>query len=453
VNDQFAIISLNCQMLSVFETPVIRPKDDLNTNQSIHIVSWFHRLKQSQDFSPRSMQSPSVYPVESMTTPPHNEKDEAFMQRALTLARETVALASPNPQVGCVLVKDGEIIAEGAHLYANRDHAEIAALKQARKRGIDPAGATAYVTLEPCSHHGRTGPCADALVTAQISRCVIATQDPNPQVSGQGIAKLRAAGIEVTVGVLQQPARDLNDAFAHFIQHHRPFVTLKAALSVDGYLAPSPQNRAPRQPHWLTGPDARAEVQRLRHASDAILTGIGTVIADDPALTDRTDQPRRRPLLRVVLDSHLRTPLDSQLVRAANRDLLILTSFRAPVEKIEALQKAGAEIEAIPDHDDRLSVASVLKALAERQILSLLLESGTHLNGAFLRHDLVDKAILFYSETELGSDSLPFAEGIASSYLLQQSLHRSTRANFGPPEKSDACITGYLHDPWPATSH
>lgn len=205
------------------------------------------------------------------------------MQRALTLARETVALASPNPQVGCVLVKDGEIIAEGAHLYANRDHAEIAALKQARERGIDITGATAYVTLEPCSHHGRTGPCADALVASHISRCVIATQDPNPQVSGQGIAKLRAAGIEVILGLLQQPARDLNDAFAHFIQHHRPFVTLKAALSVDGYLAPSPQTRAPNQPHWLTGPAARAEVQRLRHSSDAILTGIGTVLADDPA--------------------------------------------------------------------------------------------------------------------------------------------------------------------------
>lgn len=382
-----------------------------------------------------------------------HENDETFMQRALTLARETVALASPNPQVGCVLVKAGEIIGEGAHLYAHRDHAEIVALKQAHERGIDVAGATAYVTLEPCSHHGRTGPCADALVAARIARAVVATEDPNPQVSGQGIAKLRAAGIEVALGVLQQPARDLNDAFAHFIQHHRPFVTLKAALSVDGYLAPATQARTPNQPHWLTGPAARAEVQRLRHASDAILTGIGTVIADDPALTDRTNQPRRRPLLRVVLDSHLRTPLDSQLVRTANHDLLLLTSSRAPAAKIEALQQAGAEVEAIADQDDRISLSAVLKALAERQILSLLLEAGSHLNGAFLRHDLVDKAILFYSETELGSDSLPFAEGIASSFLFQQSLRRTTHSIFGPTEKPDACITGYLHDPWPATSH
>lgn len=383
--------------------------------------------------------------------------DEVFMQRALTLASQTVALASPNPQVGCVLVKGGEIIAEGAHLYANRDHAEIAALKQAQERGVDPAGATAYVTLEPCSHHGRTGPCADALIAARISRAVIATRDPNPQVSGEGIARLRAAGIEVTLGTLQQPARDLNDAFALFVQHHRPFVTLKAALSVDGYLAPAPQTRTPNQPHWLTGPAARAEVQRLRHASDAILTGIGTVLADDPALTDRSGilgpdgQARRRPLLRVVLDTHLRIPLNSQLVRTANSaggdasDLLILTAPSASPEKIEALRKAGAEVQTIPEQDGHLSLAAALQVLSERSILSLLLESGTHLNGAFLHQNLVDKAVLFYSETELGPQSLPFAEGVASPYLFQQSLHRITRDLFG----TDACITGYLHDPWP----
>ncbi len=260
------------------------------------------------------------------------------MKRALKLAAETTALASPNPQVGCILTQtpaNGEapkIIGEGAHLYANRDHAEIVALKQAAQRGFSTIGATAYVTLEPCAHHGRTGPCADALIAAGIRRCVVATQDPNPQVSGQGIAKLRAAGIEVTVGVLQQQARDFNDAFAHFIQHRTPFVTLKAALSVDGKLAPPPASRLPNQPHWLTGPAARYEVQLLRHASDAILTGIGTVLADDPRLTDRSGMqnpahsgllgpnnlPRRRPLLRVILDSQLRIPLTSQLVRSAD---------------------------------------------------------------------------------------------------------------------------------------
>lgn len=380
-------------------------------------------------------------------------QDEAFMKRALALAQETAALASPNPQVGCVLVRDGEIIAEGAHLYANRDHAEIVALKQARERGIDPAGTTAYVTLEPCSHHGRTGPCADALIAARVARVVIATEDPNPQVSGQGIARLRAAGIEVKAGVLQQPARDLNDGFAHFIQHHRPFVTLKAALSADGYLAPATELRTPNQPHWLTGLAARAEVQRLRHTSDAVLTGIGTVLADDPLLTDRSGilgpsgQSRRRPLLRIVLDTHLRIPLNSQLVRTAKDDLLIPTSATASQKKIETLREAGAEIQTIPEQDRHLSLPAVLKLLAERNILSLLLECGTHLNGSFLSQNLVDKAILFYSETELGAQSLPFAERVCSAHELEQSLHRIARTTFGP----DTCIAGYLHNPWPAS--
>jgi diaminohydroxyphosphoribosylaminopyrimidine deaminase/5-amino-6-(5-phosphoribosylamino)uracil reductase len=382
-----------------------------------------------------------------MASAPH---DEVFMQRALDLACETAALASPNPQVGCVLVHDGKIFAEGAHLYANRDHAEIVALKQALQRSIDPAGATAYVTLEPCSHHGRTGPCADALIAAHVSRVVIATEDPNPKVSGQGIARLRSAGIEVDLGVLRQPARDLNEAFAHFIQHRTPFVTLKAALSVDGYLAPAAGLRSPGRPHWLTGPAARAEVQRLRHASDAVLTGIGTVLADDPLLTDRTGLARRRPLLRVILDTHLRISLDSRLVRSADgtrgdaSDLLILTAPGAPAEKIEALREAGAEVESLPEQAGRLSLPAVLQTLADRNLLSLLLECGSCLNGAFLSQNLVDKAILFYSETELGLHSLPFAEGIASPFLFQQSLHCTSRADFG----TDACITGYLHDPW-----
>lgn len=377
--------------------------------------------------------------------------DEDFMQRALTLARETAGLASPNPQVGCVLVQGGQIIAEGAHLYANRDHAEIAALKQAAERGLDVAGATAYVTLEPCAHHGRTGPCANALIAARIGRVVAATVDPNPQVRGQGIARLRAAGVEVTVGTLEQAAREINDAFAHFIQYRRPFVTLKAALSMDGYLAPAPHRRTPNQPYWVTGPEARAEVQRLRHGSDAVLTGIGTVLADDPALTDRSGivgpsgESRRRPLLRVVLDSRLRLPLDSQLMRSAKQDILVFGGTNASVERVKALREAGAEVVLVAEEQNgHLSLSAVLDELAERDILSLLLECGTHLNGAFLREDLVDKSILFYSEAELGSQSLPFAEGIASPYLFQQSLRRMARSSFG----ADACIAGYLHDPW-----
>jgi diaminohydroxyphosphoribosylaminopyrimidine deaminase / 5-amino-6-(5-phosphoribosylamino)uracil reductase len=384
--------------------------------------------------------------MQSATQP---NQDELFMQRAIKLAEDTIDLASPNPQVGCVLVRDGQIIGEGAHLYENYDHAEIVALKQAAANGISTHGATAYVTLEPCSHHGRTGPCADALIAASIARCVIATQDPNPKVSGKGIKKLRAANIEVTLGTLEQQARNINEAFAHFIQHRTPFVTLKAALSSDGKLAPSPASRLPNQPHWLTGPEARAEVQRLRHASDAVLTGIGTVLADDPLLTDRTGQPRRRPLLRVILDTHLRIPLNSQLVRSAQNDLLILCSSHTPSSKAAELGLLGVEVDRVPDYGGRLSLPAVLSSLAERDILSLLLECGSHLNGAFLRQDLVDKAVLFYAEANLGEDAIPFAQGIPSPQAIEQRLHHITRATYGP----DTSITGYLHDPWTPSTH
>jgi diaminohydroxyphosphoribosylaminopyrimidine deaminase/5-amino-6-(5-phosphoribosylamino)uracil reductase len=395
------------------------------------------------------------------------DQDEVFMRRALELASETVGLASPNPQVGCVITQappgggTPKIIGEGAHIYDNRDHAEIVALKQAAARGFSTQGATAYVTLEPCSHHGRTPPCANALIAAGITRCVVATQDPNPQVSGQGIQKLRAANIEVTVGILEQPARDLNEAFAHFIQHRTPFVTLKAALSLDGKLAPPPASRYPKsQPHWLTGPTARHQVQLLRHASDAVLTGIGTVLADNPQLTDRSGLfgpnalPRRRPLLRVILDTHLRIPLDSQLVRSAANspgsypDLLILCGAHAPQAKAAALGSLGIEVEHIPDYNERLSLHAVLSTLAERDILSVLLECGSHLNGAFIHQNLVDKAVLFYTPTELGLAAIPFAEGIASPNLFEQSLTRIVRTTYAP----DTRVTGYVHYPWPPNS-
>jgi diaminohydroxyphosphoribosylaminopyrimidine deaminase/5-amino-6-(5-phosphoribosylamino)uracil reductase len=380
--------------------------------------------------------------------------DLCFMRRAIELASSTRALASPNPYVGCVLVRDGKVLGEGAHLYEARDHAEIVALKDAASRGESTEAATAYVTLEPCSHTGRTGPCADALVAAGISRCVIATGDPNPFVSGSGITRLRDAGIEVTLGVLEKEAREMNDAFAHFIRTQTPFVTLKAALSVDGKLAPPPADRRPNTPYWITGPAAREEVQRQRHASDAILTGINTVLADDPALNDRTGLPRRRPLLRVILDTHLRIPLDSKLIRSAstdgvsNDDLLIFCGTTAASDKIAALEDTGAEIEPIVAHDGRLSLPAVLACLHDRAIVSLLLECGSHLNGSFLAQRLVDKVILFCSETELGEAALPFATGFPSPFLLEQSLRDTRNTVFGPPDRPDSCLTGYLTDPW-----
>jgi diaminohydroxyphosphoribosylaminopyrimidine deaminase/5-amino-6-(5-phosphoribosylamino)uracil reductase len=378
--------------------------------------------------------------------------DERFMQRALVLARATVGLASPNPQVGCVVVRAGQIgdqiVGEGAHIYDERDHAEIVALRQARERGADLSATIAYVTLEPCSHHGRTGPCADALIAAGVRRVVVATVDPNPRVSGRGIARLRASGIDVALGILQPEARAINDAFARFIQSHMPLVTLKAALSADGMLAPSASERIEKQPHWLTGAESREEVQRMRHAADAVLTGIGTVLADDPLLTDRSGLPRRRPLLRVVLDSRLRTPLDSQLVRSAQGDVLIFCGANAEPDHAAALESAGVAIERIAQQSGRLDLNAVLAALAARQVLSLLLECGSELNGTFLAQNLVDKVVLFHAPAALGAGAIPFAAGLASPSVLEQSLKRIARINFGP----DTCVTGVLRDPWVSVS-
>lgn len=380
----------------------------------------------------------------------HEQIDEKFMRRALELARATVGLASPNPQVGCVVVRDGKIVGEGAHIYDERDHAEIVALRHARECVADLSGATVYVTLEPCSHQGRTGPCAYALIAAQVKRVVVATIDPNPQVSGRGIERLRTAGIDVALGVLQPEARDINDAFARFIRAGRPLVTLKAALSADGMLAPPASARIEKKPHWLTGSESRAEVQRMRHAADAVLIGIGTVLADDPLLTDRSQivgsggRSRRRPLLRVVLDSRLRTPLDSQLVRSAHDDLLIFCGAQAPTDRATALQAASVAVERVAQQGGRLDLNAVLAALAARQIMSLLLECGSELNSAFLAQNLVDKVVLFHAPIALGEGALPFAAGFGSPALLEHSLNGITRTNFGV----DDCVAGVLRDPW-----
>ncbi|HEX2919489.1 MAG TPA: bifunctional diaminohydroxyphosphoribosylaminopyrimidine deaminase/5-amino-6-(5-phosphoribosylamino)uracil reductase RibD [Edaphobacter sp.] len=371
-------------------------------------------------------------------------RDEEFMARALDLASATTALASPNPQVGCVIVRDGVVLGEGAHLYENYDHAEIVALKQAASRGASVRGATAYVTLEPCSHHGRTGPCADALVAEGVARVVVATVDPNPLVSGRGVGKLRAAGIELVTGIGERKAREINESFAHSIRTRTPFVTLKAALSADGMLSPAAQSRTAHEPFWLTGTEARQDVQQLRHASDAVMTGIGTVLADDPQLTDRSGRPRRRPLLRVVLDSYLRTPISSKLVASAKNDLLIFAGSSAPGDKINSLRSAGAEIEIVAEENGRLSLPYILSRLGERQILSLLAEGGSQLNGALLRQNLVEKVILYHSQTRLGNEAIPFAEGFASPETIERRLDRVTRLALG----QDIRVTGYLRDPW-----
>jgi diaminohydroxyphosphoribosylaminopyrimidine deaminase/5-amino-6-(5-phosphoribosylamino)uracil reductase len=375
-------------------------------------------------------------------------QDDLYMRRAVELARESVGLASPNPQVGCVVVRDGVVVGEGAHLYDARDHAEIVALRQA---GELARGATAYVTLEPCSHHGRTGPCADAMIAAGVGRVVAATVDANPVVSGRGIARLRAAGVEVAVGVCQQEARALNDAFACWVQTGRPLVTLKAAVSADGKIAPADVARG--EIHWVTGVEARAEVQRMRHGVDAVLTGIGTVLADDPLLTDRSGGARRRRLLRVVLDSRLRLLVESKLVQSASGDVLVVCGVEASAEGVGRLQAAGVEVVRVEGVRGRLDLSAVLNLLGERKILSVLLECGSELNTAFLSEGLVDRVVLFRSERELGGDGVPFAAGVSfaaglSVDAIEARMMRVQRTRFGV----DRQVSGYLRDAWEGIS-
>jgi diaminohydroxyphosphoribosylaminopyrimidine deaminase/5-amino-6-(5-phosphoribosylamino)uracil reductase len=368
------------------------------------------------------------------------DEDARWMRQALTLAENSLGLASPNPVVGCVLVKDAVEIGHGAHIYDNLDHAEIVALKQA---GEQARGVTAYVTLEPCSHTGRTGPCADALIRAGVARVVVATVDPNPIVSGRGIARLREAGIEVASGVLAEQARALNDGFAHFIRRKSPFVTLKAGLSLDGRIAPGPPSpSAPAATVYLTSPESLARVQRMRHAADAVLSGIGTVLHDDPLLTDRSGLPRRRTLLRVVLDSSLRLPLDSRLVAGAQGDLLLYTA-NAGSARAEALRNAGVEIEevgvkegtALPD------LQAVLRSLGEREIVNLLAEGGSRLNRVLLEEQLVDKLCLFYAPLFLGELGVPM---VAGPGILRPQMSARSLTRFG----DDFCFEAYLRDPW-----
>jgi len=372
------------------------------------------------------------------------ELDERFMRWALELARESAGLASPNPQVGCVVVRDGAVVGEGAHFYDERDHAEIVALKQA---GELARGATAYVTLEPCSHQGRTGPCANALMIAGVKRVVAATVDPNPRVSGEGIKTLRAGGVEVTVGVLEQEARAVNDAFARSIRTGRPLVTLKAGVSADGKIAPAVS--APGKIHWVTGVEARAEVQRMRHGADAVLTGIGTVLADDPAMTDRSGlvgpggRARRRPLLRVALDSRLRMPVESKLVQSASGDVLAVCDRQAEAEAVAVLEAAGIDVVRVEGERGRLDLGAVMDLLGERKILSVLLECGSELNGAFLKQGLVDSVVLFRSEAELGDAGVPFAVGISAGEV-EARMERVTRTMFG----KDVRVSGILRDAW-----
>ncbi len=381
------------------------------------------------------------------------ENDLVFLHRALELARRSFGLASPNPNVGAVLVDDsGNVVGEGFHTYEGMKHAEVLALEQAGERA---RGATLYINLEPCSHQGRTGPCADAVIAAGIMRVVASTTDPNPAVSGRGFARLRQAGVQVASGILDQEARPLNDAFAKYIRYRIPLVTLKAGMTLDGKIAPPPEDLSGTQAlgsagptgGWITSDEARAHVQQLRHQHDAILVGVGTVIADNPLLTDRSRLPRRRPLLRVILDSRLRLPLDSRIVQTAKDDVIIFCSL-AEEKKKQQLVEHGIQVEQVATAgvDGRPDLHAICRFLAEREMTSVMIEGGAFVNWEALASDLVDKLFLYYAPKILaGTGSVPFAAGPGyrrmseAAHLKWFRLHR-----FG----EDFAVEGYLRDPY-----
>jgi diaminohydroxyphosphoribosylaminopyrimidine deaminase/5-amino-6-(5-phosphoribosylamino)uracil reductase len=323
--------------------------------------------------------------------------DSFWMGEALKLARLGLYTTSPNPRVGCVLVKDQRQVGSGWHRRAGEPHAEVLALKEA---GEDSRGTTAYVTLEPCSHFGRTPPCADALIKAGVTRVVVAMQDPNPQVAGEGIARLREAGIKVDCGLLEAAAVELNAGFVSRMTRGLPKVLSKIGMSLDGRTALSNG-----MSQWITGADARLDVQRIRARSCAVLTGINTVLVDDAQLNVREFQCERQPL-RVVLDSGLRMPLDARILKGGGTLIYSATEDR---EKIARLAGLGIEVVVMPGSDGRMDLSSVLRDLAGRGCNELLVEAGATLNGALLCERLIDELLLYIAPSLLGDE----ARGIA----------------------------------------
>jgi diaminohydroxyphosphoribosylaminopyrimidine deaminase/5-amino-6-(5-phosphoribosylamino)uracil reductase len=391
---------------------------------------------------------------------PAHSADEQLLARALELARQGMGVASPNPYVGAVIADaQGNVLGTGTYTYAAVKHAEILALEAA---GTKAHGATLYINLEPHAHQGRTPPCTNALIAAGIHRVVACMPDPNPKVSGLGFEKLRAAGVHVEVGRLEEQARRLNEAFARYIRHGTPLVTLKAAMTLDGKIAPPPADRAHEiqsagySGNWITGEAARAHVHELRHENDALLVGIGTILADNPLLTDRSGRARRRPLLRVILDSHLRLPLESRLVQSVaaerNSDVLVFHTAGDEARKSQ-LEQLGVRVERIETEkvsslapSGRPDLPAVLRRLAQLEITSVMIEGGATVNATALAANIVDKVFLYYAPKVLGDPrAIPFTAGAGfhtmphTAQVQHIHLHR-----FG----EDFAVEGYLRDPY-----
>lgn len=360
------------------------------------------------------------------------------MREALGLARQGRALASPNPMVGAVVVRDGKVVGRGFHTYAGLRHAEIIALEEA---GEQARGGDVYLNLEPCSHQGRTPPCVNALIQAGVSRVFAAMQDPNPLVAGNGFEKLREAGIAVEIASdFTVEAAKLNEAFAHFMRTGRPLVTLKTAITLDGKISAPDDNRG-----WITSERARAHVQQLRHDHDSILTGIGTALADDPLLNDRSGLPRSRPFLRIVMDSQLRLPIDSKLVRSAAADLVVVTTSASSSDRRKSMEDRGIRVLVFDGPGGRADLAGLIRWLGDQSYLSVMIEAGSKLNWTALEHGCVDRVFFYYAPKILGGlEALPLAGGIGRrrrSDAIQ--LHHVTLHSIPPDEFA---VEGYVED-------
>ncbi|MEP6706041.1 MAG: bifunctional diaminohydroxyphosphoribosylaminopyrimidine deaminase/5-amino-6-(5-phosphoribosylamino)uracil reductase RibD [Pyrinomonadaceae bacterium] len=343
-----------------------------------------------------------------------NETDRRMMARALELATQGVGRVSPGPLVGCVLAhKDGQIVGEGFYLFEQVKHAETIAIEQAGSRA---RGATAYISLEPHAHYGRTPPCTDALISAGIRRVVAPIEDPNPVVSGKGFSHLSASGIEVSRGLLAAEAERVNEKYIYFMRTGRPFVHLKIATSLDGKIATRTGDS-----RWITGEESRARVHELRHEHDAILVGAGTVAADDPLLTDRSGKPRRRPLLRVVLDGQLKTGAESHLARTARETPVLVFASPSTAKAQTSLERTGVEVMKSPS--EGYDLEPVLAELRGRDIQSVLVEGGAKVAGAFLDAGLVNKVTVFVAPLIIGGSDAPSAIGGLGAAKIADAWH------------------------------
>ncbi|MFQ5656669.1 MAG: bifunctional diaminohydroxyphosphoribosylaminopyrimidine deaminase/5-amino-6-(5-phosphoribosylamino)uracil reductase RibD [Candidatus Methylomirabilales bacterium] len=365
------------------------------------------------------------------------DSDRKFMEQALSLAARGRGRTSPNPMVGAVLTREGTIIGTGHHAYAGADHAEVTALNATGERA---RGSVCYVTLEPCAHHGRTPPCTEALIHAAVSKVVVAAYDPNPVVAGRGVKRLREAGISVEVGLLQEEAVRLNEAYFTVIQKGRPLVSLKAALSLDGKLATRTGDSK-----WITGERTRHRVHEMRNTVDAVVVGIGTVLRDDPLLTTRLDGQERRDPLRVVVDSRARFPLTARILRSGSRPPFVAVGESAPQVRLRRLQERGAEVVVLPSGQGGVSLPDLFRELGRRGITSVMIEGGGRLATSALQEGIVDKLVLMLAPLLIGGKKAPTllqgegVEKIGEALCVKQ----MTIERVG----EDIIFEGYLTDP------